>query len=367
MSPGATDRDATRKLPIVDARATDPDATRKLPPVPADIVDAEVAEPGDGAARTGPTEVLTGEIVLRDDPRPGSAEAEPAEGWLVDEALLPDRPPITSHRRAPGVTVPLILAAVVVLVGAVAWVAVGHLGRDVPPVTLGSPRAVDVGGPTGGGPSGSGATSGGVPQATAPPLGTGGAPRPTTAPVAPVPSSGAQPATSSVSPSVTSTSTREPLTTPEPVLVTTPTDGMLVRVVSVVSSQSMSVAGGSTDDGAAIVQSTATTPAEQWKLVGIIPSCFYLINELTGKALDEPGGSRSDGTQLQQWSYGVGNVNQMWCLRSLGNGQFSIQNIRSGLLLDLRDGGANGGVIQQWSGNPRQPDQNQTWLLVAAS
>ncbi len=125
----------------------------------------------------------------------------------------------------------------------------------------------------------------------------------------------------------------------------------------------MSVSHNSTNDGAPIVQSPATGTAQRWELVSSSSGCFQLVNQYTQEALDNPNGSYDDGTQMQQWSFAPGNINQTWCFYSVGTGRFSIQNRTSGSLLDLRNGGDDG-AIQQWGAQPYAPDSNQTWELV---
>jgi hypothetical protein len=363
MSPESRDLDATAPLAAVDPDIADPP-----------LSDLQLADP----PVVG--EVLSGEIVVR-DAVPATPAAEPAEAlddedgdWLVSSALVPVRGPIASHRKTPGapsIRFPLIMAAVVVVAGAIAWVAVGGLGRSsVPPVVLGTPPVIDAGSLPGPGTPASATTS--VPQPPQPPAPAGRTSRPPTGSASPT-TSGSGPSASDTTPATGPTTTgstsSQPLTsltaTPPPVPVVNPGDGMVVRVVNQDSGQAMSVAGDSTNDGALIVQSPATSTVEQWRLVGVFGSCFALVNQFTGKALDDPQGSRDDGTQMQQWAYGVGDVNQMWCLRSVGKGQFSIQSIRSGQLLDLSDEG-DAGVIQS-NGSSSDPDTSQTWDLFAAA
>jgi hypothetical protein len=68
---------------------------------------------------------------------------------------------------------------------------------------------------------------------------------------------------------------------------------------------------------------------------------------------------------MQQYTDFWGNPNQAWCFQSVGGGWYSIRNLTSGSLLDLRNGGtAEGTAIQQWSADPAAPNFNQSWSLI---
>jgi Ricin-type beta-trefoil lectin domain-like len=90
-------------------------------------------------------------------------------------------------------------------------------------------------------------------------------------------------------------------------------------------------------------------------------SGYYIINAASGKVLDDPGGSTSNGTFIDQ-SQLNGGANQRWDLVPVGNGNFFIQNEASQLVLDNALSTSNGTFIGQWQpyGGP-----NQQWLTVA--
>ncbi|MFI6133928.1 RICIN domain-containing protein [Micromonospora sp. NPDC051141] len=124
---------------------------------------------------------------------------------------------------------------------------------------------------------------------------------------------------------------------------------------------------GSSSDGASVVQRSTAGAATRWRLVSTGSGCYQLANGSSGKALDLTDGSHADGTPMQQWTIGPGNINQTWCFHSVGGGWYSIRNAASGALLDLRDGGDGDGVtIQQWGADPAAPNAHQTWKLLPA-
>lgn len=147
----------------------------------------------------------------------------------------------------------------------------------------------------------------------------------------------------------------------------TPKAGHVFRLASKVSGKSIGVAGGSTSNGARIVQLGTTGASARWKLVDVGEGFFNIISVHTGKALDNTDGSRTPGSPMQQWEIrGKGNGNQQWRFSSVGNGYYLIVNRTSGHALDLRDGGvADGTLIQQWTAERSNP--HQLWRLVGVS
>jgi hypothetical protein len=136
-------------------------------------------------------------------------------------------------------------------------------------------------------------------------------------------------------------------------------------VVNRASGQHFGVAQSATSNGALIVQGTTTGSSEQWRLIAAPGGCYQLVNVHSGMALNDPDGSRTDGTQMQQWTTAAGDPNQVWCFRSIGGSAYSIRNLASNSLLDLRDGVPGAGVaIQEWGADPAAPNANQTWQLL---
>jgi hypothetical protein len=266
--------------------------------------------------------------------------------------LLPDRPPGRARVR-------ILFCAVAVAVAVTAVVAVVRPARrSAPPSSAERPTtALNVETPEPlPGSSTADTAAGAVPSLTPPPE---------PAELSPTP-----PATTSAGKTTgaprTTAATKAGGATPAAVPVTAPAAGMVVRVVSRASGDSIGVAQGSTVDGAPIVASSnIAATAQQWRLVAADEGCFGLVNVHSGLALDDPDGSTDDGVQMQQWTTVSGDVNQAWCFRPVGAGLFSIRNLAAGTLLDLRDGGRDDGTaIQQWGADPAAPNANQTWLLL---
>ncbi|WP_238013771.1 RICIN domain-containing protein [Dactylosporangium sp. AC04546] len=133
------------------------------------------------------------------------------------------------------------------------------------------------------------------------------------------------------------------------------------------SGLTIAVAGGATANGSLIVQTGGSGRAQQWRVEDVGAGCYQLANAQSGMAMDNPGGSTGNGTQMQQWTFAPGNINQTWCFHAVSGGLYSIQNRTSGLLLAVRDGrSSEGDAVQQWAGDPAAPQPNQSWRLVLA-
>ncbi|GLZ29053.1 galactosylceramidase [Lentzea sp. NBRC 105346] len=111
----------------------------------------------------------------------------------------------------------------------------------------------------------------------------------------------------------------------------------------------------SADEGAVIVQQTDSGSANQrWRLVQS-GGYVQLVNVGTGRALDVPGFSTTQGTQLVQWTVNPG-ANQQWTFS--GN---TLTNRHSGMLADVSGAStAENAPVIQW---PSNGGANQQWEL----
>ena len=92
-------------------------------------------------------------------------------------------------------------------------------------------------------------------------------------------------------------------------------------------------------------------------------SGYYIVNAFSGKVLDDPGFSTSNGAVIQQFQLN-GGANQRWNLVPLANGNFEVFNAFSGKVLDdPAFSTANGTDIQQYQLNG---GANQQWKLLPA-
>jgi alpha-L-fucosidase 2 len=94
-----------------------------------------------------------------------------------------------------------------------------------------------------------------------------------------------------------------------------------------------------------------------------VSTTFKLVNRRSGKALDDPGASKSAGTALIQWSVNDG-ANQHWTFTPAAGGAYTVANVASGLLVDVNGGStADDVTIIQWSADG---GTNQLWTLADA-
>lgn len=143
-------------------------------------------------------------------------------------------------------------------------------------------------------------------------------------------------------------------------LPSTPTVGHDYRIVSRASGKEVGVCGASVKDGACILQWTDSgDPDQRWTLADAGDGYLNIVNVGSAKALDNPNGSRLNGTVMQQWTLvGTGNWNQQWSVTPVGDGWYTIINRTSGKALDVRDGSVSDGAsIQQWTSDPANPKQ----------
>ena len=137
-------------------------------------------------------------------------------------------------------------------------------------------------------------------------------------------------------------------------------------ILNVASGKALDVPGGSTANGVPIIQYQPHQGLnQQWELIRLYNGNYLIVNDASGKALDDPGGSKANGVSIIQYQL-HGAPNQQWRLVHLPPGpvvgdnyRFNIINVASGKALDDPGGSkANGVQIIQY-----QPHQglNQQW------
>jgi len=96
---------------------------------------------------------------------------------------------------------------------------------------------------------------------------------------------------------------------------------------------------------------------------GIIANGIYkIVARHSGKALEVSAFGRTDGSNVQQWSYVYGE-NQKWMVTHLGNNVYSIVGAQSGKALDVTGAGTtNGTNVEIWTNNS---SANQKWTISA--
>src|SRR5436190_2134323 len=102
-----------------------------------------------------------------------------------------------------------------------------------------------------------------------------------------------------------------------------PLGNQLYKIVNFNSGMVLDVAGGSTAEGAKIVQWPWNGgPNQIWRAIpfstwGGDPNTFLIISSASGKVLDVNGASKADGASLIQWTWN-GGLNQIWVRAVIG-------------------------------------------------
>ena len=63
-----------------------------------------------------------------------------------------------------------------------------------------------------------------------------------------------------------------------------------------------------------------------------ITSYYTIVNEASGLCVDDNAGGTANGTVLQQWTCGAGNLNQEWLFTSVGDGYYEVTTHNSSTL-----------------------------------
>jgi hypothetical protein len=144
-----------------------------------------------------------------------------------------------------------------------------------------------------------------------------------------------------------------------------PVDGSTHYLTSAGSGLVMDVNGGSTADGAKVVQwSNHGGTNQQWTVHSVSGDIFTLVNVNSGKCLEAPNQSTTQGVQLDQGTCN-GSTSQQWSLNPAGtNGSpngtsYAVVNVLNGLYADVFGASTSAGAaIDQWPGTG---GANQTW------
>ncbi|MFC9331581.1 RICIN domain-containing protein [Kitasatospora sp. NPDC057015] len=128
------------------------------------------------------------------------------------------------------------------------------------------------------------------------------------------------------------------------------------------------ITGTPTTAGASNVTVTATAGTTSgsttftWTVTAALDGTHTVV--ASGKALDNPGHSTSNGTQLITYTPGTG-TNQKWVFTQQTDGTYRIANAESGLCMDVNGGSTTAGTaIIQWTCTT---GTNQRWTVTPAT
>ncbi|WP_276252664.1 family 43 glycosylhydrolase [Halomontanus rarus] len=133
------------------------------------------------------------------------------------------------------------------------------------------------------------------------------------------------------------------------------------HVVNVHSGTHLGVDG--TGDGASVT--VGTTDAEfrsEWRVTRLSGGEYVLENLDSGLALEVEGGDTNDGADVQQWPR-HGHPTQRWYIVEDGDGTYRLDNACSGKIAEVADAStADGATVQQWADNG---GDHQRWRFVS--
>jgi arabinan endo-1,5-alpha-L-arabinosidase len=134
------------------------------------------------------------------------------------------------------------------------------------------------------------------------------------------------------------------------------------QLVSRHSGKALTIAGGSTADGAGLVQQTTGSSAnQQFQFLDSGGGFYRLRARHSGKVLDVEGRSTADGANVVQWS-DLGGTNQQWSVADTDGGYVQLINRNSGKALDVWEWStADGARLSQYTDTN---GNNQQFLLV---
>ncbi|UXY24237.1 RICIN domain-containing protein [Streptomyces cynarae] len=105
----------------------------------------------------------------------------------------------------------------------------------------------------------------------------------------------------------------------------------------------MDVNGGSTADGASIIQWwNSGTANQQWNIVRVSGQLYKIVSRNSGKVLDLGWASHWRSTALQQDTYN-GSNNQLWYFEPTSGG-YLIRSFESRQILEVSGGSTTGGA-----------------------
>ncbi|MFJ4902125.1 beta-galactosidase [Streptomyces sp. NPDC088727] len=126
----------------------------------------------------------------------------------------------------------------------------------------------------------------------------------------------------------------------------------------------LDVYGRTPDDGAAVIQWTATGAANQeWTAVDEGDGWVTIVSMNSGKVLDVSGGRTDDGARVIQWSAN-GGANQRWKLTDAGQGRVKIVGRAGGKLLSVAESATTAGAAIEIRSDTDHP--SQWWTATPA-
>jgi hypothetical protein len=140
-----------------------------------------------------------------------------------------------------------------------------------------------------------------------------------------------------------------------------PAAGTAYSLTSIHSGLALNVTGGSTSDGAPVIQwPYGGYGNDQWRLTDAGGGSYELVSVHSGLCLEVPQGSQAAGADVDQRSC-TGGAGQLWRLNAFG-GRFQVVSASSGQCLNVLGASTSAGAsVIQW---PCAGADNELWMIM---
>ncbi|SHL20138.1 Ricin-type beta-trefoil lectin domain-like [Anaerocolumna jejuensis DSM 15929] len=125
----------------------------------------------------------------------------------------------------------------------------------------------------------------------------------------------------------------------------------LFMLVNNGTGKTLDLIGGSTSNGSVVNQWTydANSNNQKWSLVPNGNESFRIASFVSGDDVCVANDSTANEAQIHNWDYTEGNTAHQWNFVDVGNGLFKIINVNSGKCLEVQNGNtSNGAKVQQY-------------------
>ena len=143
-------------------------------------------------------------------------------------------------------------------------------------------------------------------------------------------------------------------------------DGVYIIASSINRNLVLDVSGVSKDAGANVHGWMSSGGENQLWYIKSIGGGLYTVRALhSGRYINVAGSGTANGTNLHQWNNGTPSGDEKWRITNNGDGTYTFIAAVNGLALDLADGkAANGQNVQCWTSNGTGA---QKWSLIPSS
>ena len=119
-------------------------------------------------------------------------------------------------------------------------------------------------------------------------------------------------------------------------------NGTTNKITTKLSGRAVGVDGGSAENGAVInLWDYERVDQQRFKFIYNAEGYYTIQNIRSGKLLDVVGSGSESGTQVDQWEDNGGTDNQKWIIKDAGNGYYNIISKLNGLYLSVGGNGEN--------------------------